>query len=172
MDDIDLRIAKILAEDGRLANSEIARRLAVSEGTVRQRLKRLIASKAVQIRVMVSSEQFAEFYFAVIGLSIEGRQLGKCAEQIDRFPEVQQTLIVTGRYDLLVSLLLKSRADLVEFVTHKLSTVPGIRNSETFVCLKNYDPWFEVTSVDRPQDLRAKSVPDAVRGSPRRRRKQ
>ncbi len=171
MDDIDLRITKILAEDGRLANSEIARRLAVSEGTVRQRLKRLIETEAVQVRVMVNAGQFAELYFAVIGLSIEGRQLEKCAEQIDRFPEVQQTLIVTGRYDLLVSLLLKSRADLVEFVTHKLSTVAGIRNSETFVCLKNYDPWLAAASIDRPAEPRGKTARGGVKGSSKRRKR-
>jgi Lrp/AsnC family transcriptional regulator for asnA, asnC and gidA len=149
MDDIDLRITMVLAEDGRIANSEIARRIGVSEGTVRQRLKRLVESGVLSVQAMVNSEEVPNQYLAIIGLSLEGRQMERCAEQINEFPEVQRTLIVTGRYDLLVSLLLESHAALIDFVTHKLSKIPGIRNSETFVCLKNYDPWFPASRLHR-----------------------
>ncbi len=149
MDELDLRISQTLGTDGRMSNSEIARRLNVSEGTVRQRLKKLTESGQLRIQAMVNSEQVPNRYLAIIGLQIEGRQLEKCAEQIDKFPEVQRTLIVTGRYDLMVSLLLDRHTAMVEFVTHKLSTVPGILLSETSVCLKNSDPWFPAETLRR-----------------------
>ena len=149
MDELDLRISQALGGDGRMSNSEIARRLNVSEGTVRQRLKKLTESGQLRVQAMVNSEQVPNRYLTIMGLLIEGRQLEKCAEQIDQFPEVQRTLIVTGRYDLMVSLLLDSHTAMVDFVTHKLSTVPGILQSETFVCLKNSDPWFPADSLPR-----------------------
>ncbi|MBN2583880.1 MAG: Lrp/AsnC family transcriptional regulator [Planctomycetes bacterium] len=152
MDDLDLRIAESLAGDGRMTNSEIARRLDVSEGTVRQRLKRMIDAGQLRIQAMVNGQEFPNRYLAIIGLQIEGRQLEKCAEEINRLPEVQRTLIVTGRYDLMVFLLLDSHAAMVEFVTHSLSRVHGIRESETFVCLKNSDPWFAVGSLSHVAD--------------------
>ena len=152
MDDLDIRITEILSEDGRIANSEIARRLGVSEGTVRQRLKRLIESGAVKVQALVNAAQFPGWYLAVIGLSLEGRELEQCAALINQLPEVQQTMIVTGRYDLLVTVLLDSRKGLVEFVTHKLSSIPGIRNSETFVCLKDYDPWIPAACLRHLND--------------------
>ena len=149
MDDTDLRITMALAEDGRIANSEIARRLGVSEGTVRQRLRKLIDAGVVKIQAQVNADQVPGQYLAVIGLKLEGRELEKCAEQLNRFAEVQRALIVTGRYDILVSLLLDSHDRLVDFVTHRLSQVRGIRDSETFVVLKNYDPWFPALCLDR-----------------------
>lgn len=152
MDELDLRIAGTMADDGRISNSEIARRLGLSEGTVRQRVKKLLAAGAIRFQTLVNSDQAPNRYTAIIGLSIEGRQLERCAEQINRFPEVQRTLIVTGRYDILVMLLLDSHDRLVDFVTHKLSSVPGIRDSETFVCLKNYDPWFPSACLGRQSD--------------------
>jgi Lrp/AsnC family transcriptional regulator for asnA, asnC and gidA len=147
MDNLDLRIAESLAGDGRLSNSEIARRLNVSEGTIRQRLKRMIDSGQLRIQAMLNGELFPHRYLAVIGLQIEGRELEKCAEEINQLPEVLRTLIVTGRYDLMAFLLLDSHAAMVDFVTHKLSRIKGIRESETFVCLKNSDPWFAVSSL-------------------------
>lgn len=149
MDKLDLRISQALGADGRMSNSEIARQLNVSEGTVRQRLKKLTESGQLRVQAMVNSEQVPNRYLAIIGLQIEGRQLEKCAEEVDKFPEVQRTLIVTGRYDLIVSLLLDSHTAMVDFVTHKLSTVPGILQSETFVCLKNSDPWFPADNLCR-----------------------
>jgi Lrp/AsnC family transcriptional regulator for asnA, asnC and gidA len=159
MDELDIRIAKSLIQDGRLVpNSKIAGRLGVSEGTVRQRLGKLIEAKRLKVQALVNSEHMPGQYLAIIGLSIEGRELESCAEQINRFPQVQRTLIVTGRYDILVSLLLRSHGELVEFVTHKLSRVPGIRDSETFVCLKNYDPWYPAACLDRSSDVEAGGV--------------
>ena len=155
MDEIDLRIAKVLAHDGRAGNSLIARRLGISEGTVRQRLKRLVASGKLRVQALVNSDKVASKYLAIIGLNLEGRQLERCAERINRLPEVQQTFIVTGRYDILITVLLDSHGQLVDFVTHELSKIPGIRDSETFVCLKNYDPWFPASRLDGPTIGRA-----------------
>lgn len=164
MDETDLKITMILAEDGRLANSEIARQLGISEGTVRQRLKKLIDADVVKVQAQVNSDRVPNQVLAIIGLKIEGRQMERCAEQINRFAEVQRTMIVTGRYDLLVTLLLDGQDRLVDFVTHKLSQVKGIRDSETFVCLKNYDPWFPAVCLGRAMHSAAqesgKSSPD------------
>ena len=159
MDETDVRITRELSADGRAANSEIARQIGVSEGTVRQRLKKLVDGGVVKVQAQVNSHQVPNLYLAIIGLKLEGREMEKCAEQINQFPEVQRTMIVTGRYDILASLLLDSHERLVDFVTHKLSRVKGIRDSETFVVLKNYDPWFPASCLDRPapQDEQAES---------------
>lgn len=53
---IDANYAKIVRmqqADGRLPNTEIARKLGVAEGTVRERIKRLLRNKTVQIAAWV-----------------------------------------------------------------------------------------------------------------------
>ncbi|MCI0867571.1 MAG: AsnC family protein, partial [Chloroflexi bacterium] len=42
MDELDQRIMSLLQIDGRIPNAEIARKLGVSEGTVRRRVGRLL----------------------------------------------------------------------------------------------------------------------------------
>ena len=49
MDPIDAEIIKILQDDGRASNAGIARKLMVSEGTVRRRLKKLVEDEFIQI---------------------------------------------------------------------------------------------------------------------------
>ena len=54
---IDDGIMAILREDGRLSNREVARRLDVSEGTVRQRLKKLQDAGAIRIGVVTDANR-------------------------------------------------------------------------------------------------------------------
>ncbi len=147
MDDVDLRLVELMAEDGRASNSQLARQLGVSEGTVRHRLKRLQESGTVRVQTQVKGDELLGSYLVVVGLNVDGRDLEGCAERIDCLPEVQRTLIVTGRYDLLVILAMGSHSGLVDFITQRLSRVPGVRYSETFVCLKDYDSWYPAASL-------------------------
>ena len=48
MDDFDKNIIDILESDGRASNAEIARKIGVSEGTIRRRLKKLIDNKTIR----------------------------------------------------------------------------------------------------------------------------
>ena len=147
MDDIDLRIVELMAGDGRIANSQLARQLGVSEGMVRQRLKRLQQNGEVRVQAQVQVDSLSGIHLVVVGLKVDGRDLEGCAGRINCLPEVQRTLIVTGRYDLLVILAVGSHGGLVDFITHRLSTVPGVRDSETFVCLKDYDSWIPAAAL-------------------------
>lgn len=143
LDDIDLRIAKHLGEDGRLSNRELARRIGVSEGTIRQRLGRLLRSGALRVCAQASMECMPDSFFAIVGLKIEGRRLNECVKRISALPAVLTTLIVTGRYDIVAMVLAPSRHTLVDFVADRLSTVPGVRDSETYVVLRSKGQWVD-----------------------------
>lgn len=149
LDSLDIGIVKLLETDGRMSNSEIARRQGVSEGAVRMRLKRLIEGRILRIQPMLNLERFGEWHLAVIGLNIEGRELEQCAAQLAAFPEVVTAMVVAGHFDLMLTLLLEDQKSLTDFITRKLGKVPGIRDSETFVCLKRTDPWVSAACLVR-----------------------
>lgn len=142
-DDLDIRIAYILAQDGRLSNREIGRQLGISEGSVRQRLGRLILDGALRVVAQANIEAAPNAFLAVVGLKIDGRQLEACARRIDALPAVLATMIVTGRHDLMAVVLSSSRQTLVDFVTNDLASIPGVRDSETNVVLRNYGQWLD-----------------------------
>jgi Lrp/AsnC family transcriptional regulator for asnA, asnC and gidA len=64
-----------------------------------------------------------------------------CASEVSALPEVRSVAIVTGRYDLLVEVLVASNRGLIHFLSESLATVQGIQSSETFLLLKTYDKW-------------------------------
>ena len=149
MDRIDLQISRLLGENGRISNREIARRIGIAEGTVRQRLSHLIGSGALRVTAQFDIEAVPEAYIAVVGVKIDGRRLTECAREVERLPSVLTTMIVTGRYDLLAVVLALSRQTLVDFVTDELSKIPGVKDSETYVVLKNFGQWVPADKLSR-----------------------
>jgi Lrp/AsnC family transcriptional regulator, regulator for asnA, asnC and gidA len=167
MDETDLQISYLLGRNGRMSNREIARRIGVAEGTVRQRLAALSESGVLRISAQFDIEKIPEAYIALVGLKIDGRRLRECAEELDRLPSVLNTMIVTGRYDLIATVLARSHHTLVEFVTDQLSRVPGIEDSETYVVLRNYSQWvpsdrLSLTMSQTIGDTFTFSVPDST----------
>ena len=136
IDQLDLEIAKILDTDGRASNREIARRLGISETTVRHRLGRMIDSGMLKVSAQFDIEEFPELYLAVIGIKLNV-PLDRCLEKFRAIPAVLYILTLTGRYDLQVAILVNSRKMLARVVSHEIETIEGVRDTETFVVLEN-----------------------------------
>jgi Lrp/AsnC family transcriptional regulator for asnA, asnC and gidA len=133
---LDLEIAKILDSDGRASNRDIARRLGISETTVRHRLGRMIDSGLLTVSAQFDIEEFPEIYLAVIGIKLSIPP-DRCLEKFRAIPAVLYVLTLTGRYDLQVAILVNSRKMLARVVSREIETIEGVVDTETFVVLEN-----------------------------------
>lgn len=142
LDAVDQKIIELLRADGRANNSAIAAQLGVAEGTVRQRVRKLTDAGVIKVSALLNPEIISEHQLCMIGMKVvESRQLEACAQAVTKLPEVRSVAIVTGRYDLLVEVLVDSNHGLIRFLSESLADVPGIESSETFLLLKTYDKW-------------------------------
>ena len=133
---MDYQIISCLQEDGRMPTVEIARRIGVSEGTVRRRLANLIQHEVLRVTAVVNPLKVGFHFSVYFGLSIE----------MDRFKEITQTLaslreirfvhFLSGAYDIWISAWFVTMDDVVAFVTDKLASIPGVRRIETFYVQK------------------------------------
>lgn len=138
MDNIDLELISILQKDGRIPFTEIAKKLGISEGTVRNRLARLQEQKVIQVIGMVDPYTLGFDAPAMIGVSIDPPQLEKAAELIATFPEVSYLVMVSGELDMIVEVMCQDREALAEFLNQKLRQVPGIVRTQTYLILRTY----------------------------------
>lgn len=142
LDEIDRGIVAALRADGRTNNSVIAARLGIAEGTVRQRMRKLTEAGVVRISALVNPEIISEHQLCMIGLKLsESKRLESAAIEISQLPEVRSVAIATGRYDMLVEVLVDSNHGLIRFLSESLAKVAGIESTETFLLLKTYDKW-------------------------------
>ena len=79
---------------------------------------------------------------ALLGVNVaESKLLDQKAQEIAELEGVISVAIVSGRYDLLVEILVASNKGLIQFLTKTLSTIKGISKTETFVMLKTHKKW-------------------------------
>ncbi len=135
IDEIDRRIIAALKENGRTPFSQIAQELGVSPGMIRQRVQRLIEHGVMQIVAVTNPILMGFHTVALIGLKAEGRRLREIAHHIAQFEEVIYLVLTTGTYDILMEVVCRDNTHLLEFLTERLHTVEGVRDTETFVYL-------------------------------------
>ena len=138
MDQLDLNILAHLQRDGRMPFTEIAHDLGVSEGTIRNRVTRLVDEQIVQIVGLVDPHRLDFDAPAMIGVTVQGADLDAVAAVIAEFPEVSYLVIVSGEYDLIVEVMCRDREHLAYFLNQQLRKVPGISRTQTFVILSTY----------------------------------
>lgn len=137
-DDVDWNIIDLL-RSGAMSNNAVARELNISEGTVRQRIKRLKDADILRVRGQINPDILPRQQLAIIGINLgDSRTLEKKAREIGDLQHVLSASIVSGRFDVMAEVLVDSNQGLVDFLTRQLSTVDGVISSETFLMLKSF----------------------------------
>src|SRR5512145_2223446 len=135
-DEIDLQIIEALQKDGRVAFAQIAEQLNVSPGMIRQRYNRLVEEGYLKVVAITNPLRMGYRTMAMIGIRAEGSKLLEVAEKISKLDEVVYMIISSGRFDVFAEVVCRDHEDLLRFITEKLSTIDGVRESESFMHLK------------------------------------
>ncbi|MDC7241734.1 MAG: Lrp/AsnC family transcriptional regulator [Spirochaetales bacterium] len=140
-DDIDWKIINLL-RDSHQNNNAIARQLGISEGTVRQRLKKLKDNNIIKVKALINPEVLANQQLATIAVNVsESSLLEAKAKELAELPNVLDVSITSGRYDLFVEVLVDSNHGLVRFLTEELAGVKGVSSTESFLMLKSFNKY-------------------------------
>ena len=134
--DLDKRIIEHLQADGRRPFTQIAADLGVSEAAVRARTNRLIERGILQIVGVTDPLKLGFQQMAMIGIRCESDKLVGVAEQVAEMPEVDYVVITAGTYDLIIETVSEDNEGLLRFLTEKLRSIDGVRETETFVYLR------------------------------------
>jgi Lrp/AsnC family transcriptional regulator for asnA, asnC and gidA len=134
----NIEIIKHLRE-GRKSFNAIAADLSLSENTVRSRVAKMIEEGILDISALVNPEAIPGHRLILVGVKLDTMDLVKKGEEFSRLRGVISVCVVTGRFDLIVSVLLKEDFGLLEFYTNEVSRIKDVQSVETFVVYKGYN---------------------------------
>jgi Lrp/AsnC family transcriptional regulator for asnA, asnC and gidA len=135
-DEIDLQIIEALQKDGRVAFAQIAEQLNVSPGMIRLRYNRLVEEGYLRVTAITNPLRMGFKTMAMIGIRADGSKLLEVAEKISKLDEVIYMIVTSGRFDIFAEVVCRDHEHLLRFITEKLSTIEGVRDSESFMHLK------------------------------------
>jgi DNA-binding Lrp family transcriptional regulator len=156
-------ILGILSENARATPAEIAALLGRSVEDVAREIKDLEDSGVIRKYITLINWEKLEgaYVFAVIELKVAlQRKTGydSVAERIARFSEVESLRLISGDYDLQVTVRGKSMKDVAFFVADKIATLEGVQSTCTHFILKSYKE-HGVILTERPKPKRLVVTP-------------
>lgn len=137
IDRIDAGILRLLQNDARLSNKQIAAAVGLAPSSVHDRLKRLWAEG-------VLAGLHAEVAPGAMGIGIEALLMIELSKHeratVDRFmdeivgiPEVRSAHLITGRYDLVVHVVARDTRHLKDLALDRFTSRPGVTRIETSI---------------------------------------
>jgi Lrp/AsnC family transcriptional regulator for asnA, asnC and gidA len=136
LDHIDNHIITLLQKDGRISNTDIAKKLKISEATVRTRLKRLIEDEYIQI-VAVSNP--FKLGFEITGdlyIHVDMKKIGSVITELKKIKELWYIVMTTGEQNINAEFVVTTLEELNDLVYNKISKIDGILRVETSIIMK------------------------------------
>lgn len=136
-------ILKLLERDSRYTVAELATMLGTTEDVVTETIKELEDEKVILgYKTLINWERTdRDNITAIITIKItpqRGDGYDKVAERIYKYPQVKAVTLMSGSFDLLVSVEGKSLKDVAMFVSEKLAPMEGVVSTNTHFTLKTY----------------------------------
>lgn len=144
MDHIDKHALKVLQEDGRKKNSELAKETGLAPSTMLERVKKLEDKGIIKgYQAVVDSEKIGlkAQGFACISLDRHRvKDIELLEKKINKIPNVRACYHITGRFDYLLHVVAPDIGDLGNLIKAKLATIPGMGKIETFIVYSEVKP--------------------------------
>jgi Lrp/AsnC family transcriptional regulator for asnA, asnC and gidA len=146
IDALDRKIILELQEDARRPYKEIAGKLNVSEGTIKNRVTRLINRGILKLEARVNPFALPNRISAIIGVNLKERDHEKKIKDIEKIQGVTSAWNATGRFDLFFEIMVDSMNSLNDILFRSdLNRIGGISYMETFITLYSNTKYFKLS---------------------------
>jgi Lrp/AsnC family leucine-responsive transcriptional regulator len=159
-DDKDYAILTLIQKNSKLTAKQVAKKVNAPITTVFAKIKRMEELGIIkEYRAIVAPEKLGAGTAAFILASVTYRSKGDdvpisqrvVAEEIARFPEVQEVHIITGDWDLLIKLRDQNVDAVGKFVVDKLRLIKGLEKTLTCMIFETVKETTEVAvSLKKP----------------------
>ena len=135
LDSIDKQLILLMGQNARQSSETLAKQLNLSAATVRRRVNRLIKNDLLRIVGIADPAEFGFSLGVVINLDGEQNKSESGMEWLINRTEVKWAATTTGRFDIIVVAGFRSTEHLSDFLTKELTSLEGIRDTETLISL-------------------------------------
>ena len=127
MDEKDLKILEILREDSSIPFTEIARRLRLSESTVRKRVSSMVEEGVIRrFTVVLEPSKVGYNTVAIVGIDVEPSMLLEVAQRLSEIPEAKYVATSTGDHMIMAEIWARDGKELSRILSEKLGRIEGI----------------------------------------------
>ncbi|WP_136439609.1 Lrp/AsnC family transcriptional regulator [Pacificoceanicola onchidii] len=140
LDSFDHAILRVLAEEGRVSVTELARRIGLSKSPTQARLKRLEESGVIRgYRAILDPIRLGLDHVAFVEVRMNDTReaaLEAFNTAVAAIPEVESAHLIAGNFDYLLKVRTADMRAYRRFLAEKLSSLPGMSVTSTYVAMQ------------------------------------
>jgi Lrp/AsnC family transcriptional regulator for asnA, asnC and gidA len=137
-DSLDFRIIEALSANARIAFSQLAEQLGVSNSLIHQRVKKLRDRGLLLEPVYVLDPeklgyQTSAFCQLILAHSQDIREV---VEELKKIPEITECVNIAGRYDMMIRIYAQNNSHLRDIVYEKIQSIKGVEGTNTVIAFE------------------------------------
>lgn len=136
LDETDRQILELLQSDGRMAFSEIARRIDMSSATVHERVNKMEDAGVIKgYTAEVDEKAIGYGVNAIVGLRVNQGREQDTLDTLSEFDGIQAAHITTGEWDVILRVYAEDTEALRQLMFDSIARMDGFDRSHTMVVL-------------------------------------
>src|SRR5256885_14608524 len=140
LDRIDIKMLRLLQNNGRLSNAELAGTVGVSPATCHRRTQRLFDEGYVAgVRAMVAPRRVGKGALVMVGVVLDRstpESFASFEQAIKKLKFVLDCHLVAGDFDFFLKIRVGDMEDFNRIHGEQLIALPGVRQTRTFFVMK------------------------------------
>lgn len=162
IDEIDLEILRLLQEDGRMTNVELASRVGISAPPCLRRVRALEAAGLIggyHAALDGKGLGFSVEVFAMVGLDSQHEaDLARFEAAMNEQPIVRECYMLNGEVDFILKCVARDLAEFQTFLTSHLTPAPHVASVKTSFVIRQSkaQPGYPTELLSAPSGMEAK----------------
>ncbi|MDO5757746.1 MAG: Lrp/AsnC ligand binding domain-containing protein [Rhodobacterales bacterium] len=140
LDRFDHAILRIMAADGRISVTNLARQIGLSKSPTQARLRRLEATGVISgYRAMIDPIRLGLDHVSFVEVRLSDTREAALAEfnaAVRRIPEIEQVHLIAGNFDYLMKIRNRNMNDYRQMLADRISTLPHVAGTSTYVAMQ------------------------------------
>ncbi|MBU3258860.1 Lrp/AsnC ligand binding domain-containing protein [Roseovarius sp. PS-C2] len=140
LDRFDRAILRVLAADGRISITDLAREIGLSKSPTQARLRRLEKDGVITgYRALFDPIRLGMDHVSFVEVRLHDTREAALAEfnaAVRKIPEIEQVHLIAGNFDYLMKVRTQDMTDYRLVLAEKISTLPHVANTSTYVAMQ------------------------------------
>jgi DNA-binding Lrp family transcriptional regulator len=142
LDDYDRSILRLLAQNGRMSNAELAEQVGLAQSTCLGRVRTLVQAGVIRsFAAEINPEALGLQLQALISVTLRAGARANLSEfmaQMRNHPQVIQIFFLGGTEDFIVHVAVRNSDEVREFVLEQLSNNASVANTRTNIVFDHF----------------------------------
>ncbi len=137
VDKIDTKIVRLLQKNGRSTNTAIAKKVGISEATVRNRIQRLIKEGVIEIIAIAVPHKLGFEITGWMTIKVDKKAESNVIDELDRINEVWYIVHTAGALDFILEYAVRNSREL-DALLNKIRDIEGVTHIDSSFIRKTF----------------------------------